>query len=325
MSSLRLVSEHQSGFHLRLQSLEAAARRFKLSAGTKCVSVKVDSITRRIETFEANQEMRLHRMECLMLASDFAHFQKIDAMIASSAPSSVDQCVQLGYQPEPEVSPAKSSDPELFWEPGGKDKDNEKETDHQGEGMDMQGSDDESEKKVEWPDIDDRIIAGFDSVDFFADGQDRMGECGLKNDSEVASANSSQCSAQGHVGACCLNSVVNDQHDTNGNDNDISKQEIPSNSLWERVGADSLTCEDIGSTVQVMRPEHVEPYLPIFSDDGDVMDGEVVDGQIGQITAIDPWAVVTVTFLASGEDPSIVRNFGRYKHSYLERVGSSQT
>ena len=36
----------------------------------------------RMDNFEMHMESRLHRIERSMFASDLAHFQKIDAMIA---------------------------------------------------------------------------------------------------------------------------------------------------------------------------------------------------------------------------------------------------
>ena len=62
------------------------------------------SMSDRIESFEDNQEVRLHRMECLLFASDFAHFQKLDKMLVAMVQSPPGNVV---HQPESEASPTK--------------------------------------------------------------------------------------------------------------------------------------------------------------------------------------------------------------------------
>ena len=109
-SSLQQLLEATSSFHSRLQSLRDAASRIKALAATKSTGHKIDSPVARVQDFEEQQQKRLHRMECLSFASDFAHLQKIDCIVAARRNASSCQGMPFPVQHRPETWQCKSSE-----------------------------------------------------------------------------------------------------------------------------------------------------------------------------------------------------------------------
>lgn len=102
-ASVSQVGERLSAMVARLQSLEDAALRAKSKMDRSSREMGMaDEVLSRVQGLEVNLEMRMHRLECLLFASDFSHFQRLDAMIAAVASSSGNG---TWFQPETEQSP----------------------------------------------------------------------------------------------------------------------------------------------------------------------------------------------------------------------------
>lgn len=100
--ALQTVIAGQTRLESRLDVIDASTSRLHHMN----ISQDVHHLSERIATFEMQQEMRLHRIECLLFASDMAHFHKLDEMITSfrqGQPLSGNSSLQ----PEPETSPLK--------------------------------------------------------------------------------------------------------------------------------------------------------------------------------------------------------------------------
>lgn len=113
-ASILDMADHQWKANNRLQSLEDVAKRIKGDPLSELCNGSVASIADQLTEIQVSMELRMHRIECLLFASDHNHFHQIDQVLRgiTNAPEQQEETSPIA-QPDPALSPSRGIKPSV--------------------------------------------------------------------------------------------------------------------------------------------------------------------------------------------------------------------